>query len=140
MVFHHLRASLDKVIDYCRQILLPDGSLFLCEGISPTKRAYDNWKKINGILEKDRVFNTKNMWIEIFKKHKFKISAMKTVAIKNLSTRNWLESRGESDATIKKIISIRTDMSENLKKDWNARITSDDVFVDTYWFFLKADA
>jgi len=80
------------------------------------------------------------MWIEIFKKHKFKISAMKTVAIKNLSTRNWLESRGESDATIKKIISIRTDMSENLKKDWNARITSDDVFVDTYWFFLKADA
>lgn len=139
MVFHHLNSCLSEVLESSRQMLLPKGSIFLCEGIPPSDRAYENWKETNIILENDRVFNTPEMWVNLFKKKKFNVSKTKTMAIKNLSTRKWLESRGESKKTIDKIISIRKSMNENLKKDWNARVTADDVYVDTYWFFLKAD-
>lgn len=140
MVFHHLGECLNEVLDSAKQMLLPGGSIFLCEGIPPSDRAYDNWKETNIILEEDRVFNTPEMWINLFSQNNFKVSDIKTMAIKNLSTKKWLESRGESPETIERIIKLRKNMNNNLKKDWNARVTSDDVFVDTYWFFLKADA
>ncbi len=139
MVFHHLNSCLEDVLKSSRNILAPKGSIFLCEGIPPSDRAYYNWKKTNIILEKNRVFNTPEMWIRIFEKENFKVSKTQIVAIKNLSTRKWLESRGESKRTIETIINIRKKMSENMKNDWNARATDDDVFVDTYWFLLKAD-
>lgn len=139
MVFHHLKKNLDEVLESCRKMLLPKGSFFLCEGIPPIERAYENWKQTNILLEKDRVFNTQSMWIDLFKKNSLKVSKTKTIAIKNLSTRNWVESRGESKKTIEKVINLRKNMSSELKKDWNARIIKDDVFVDTYWFFLKVD-
>lgn len=138
MVFHHLKKNLNSVLSSCKKILSPKGSFYLCEGIPPTKRAYKNWKETNILLEKDRVFNTPEMWVALFKKKKFKVTKTRTMAIKSLSTRKWLVSRGENKRTIEKVISIRRNMSDELKKDWNARITTDDVFVDTYWFFLEA--
>lgn len=139
MVFHHLKDNLDEVLDSCRQMLFPKGSFFLCEGVPPTKRAYDNWKETNILLEKDRVFNTQAMWMSLFKNKKFKISNTRTMAIRGLSTRNWLESRGESKEIVEKIINLRKNMDHELKKDWNAKVTKNDVYVDTYWFFLKAE-
>lgn len=139
MVFHHLNGFMEDVLEKSRNMLHVDGSFFLCEGVPPTGRAYENWKETNILLEKDRVFNSPDMWVDLFKKNDYKVAKTRIMAIKNLSTRNWLESRGESKATVNKIIALRKNMSDILKKDWNAKITKDDVFVDTYWFFLKAD-
>lgn len=139
MVFHHLNGFLEDVLEKSRNMLHEEGSFFLCEGIPPTDRAYQNWKDTNILLEQDRVFNSPDMWIDLFQKNKFKVSKTRTMAIKNLSTRKWLEGRGENKKTTEKVIQLRKNMDDRLKKDWNARITKDDVFVDTYWFFLKAD-
>lgn len=139
MIFHHLNGSLEDVLAKAHNMLHREGSFFLCEGIPPSTRSYQNWKSTNILLENDRVFNAPNMWIDLFKKNNFKVAKTKTMAIKNLSTRKWLESRGESKEIIEAVIALRKHMSDKLKKDWNARLTKDDVFVDTYWFFLKAD-
>lgn len=135
MLLHHL-VNPSKAILECARILKPGGALFICEGIAPDAESFNNWVKMNQILEPGRKTFSCEILERLLLDAGFVNIQKKVIITPGLSTKNWLKDRGDSPKIIKKIMDLRRNLPGNEKKSWNLKEIKDDILVDVSWLMM----
>jgi ubiquinone/menaquinone biosynthesis C-methylase UbiE len=130
-VFHGLIASgdLNKATRECYRVLKEGGKFVLCEGVANTRGMHVWYSKMMDVKEK-RVNFTPRRMRKLLKTAGFTNIQTYTHIIEQNSTKNWLENSGLAKDEQKRIMQLRWDMPDYVKKAYNANYTEDDVLVD----------
>jgi len=116
---------------------LKNGGVFCaCEGMPWSKKVKQHNVDEMRLLEDRLVFSPEDIKI-VMEKVGFKKIKYEIICVPNQSTRNWLRARGVNKITIENILNMRRYAPDYWKKAYNAKVTKDDVIVDTPWFFIK---
>ncbi|MBI5465417.1 class I SAM-dependent methyltransferase [Candidatus Gottesmanbacteria bacterium] len=136
MILHHLINPLKAVLE-CLRILKTGGKLFICEGIAPNDDSFNNWVKINQILEPGRKAFSPEILERLLIDAGFTSIEKKIIVTPKLSTKDWLKNRGDNPKIREQVMEMRRNLPENEKKSWNLKNTGNDILVDVPWLLIS---
>lgn len=136
MILHHLVNPLKAVLE-CWRVLKTGGRLFICEGIAPDEDSFNNWVKINQILEPGRKAFSPEILERLLVDTGFTNIEKKIIVTPQLSTKDWLRDRGDKPKIASKVMKMRRNLPGKEKKAWNVRDDGDDILVDVPWLLIS---
>ena len=131
MVFHHID-ELHKAMTEIYKKLKEGGKLIICEGNPPSQTSYNFYKEMFFYKETREVFMESDL-INLFVQNKYKHVVTQTIILENMSLNNWLDNSGLPQRNIDIIKKMHYNCSDAVKKDYNMKVTKNDILMD--WKF-----
>ncbi len=128
-VFHHILEGTQKAMDECYRVLKKGGRMVFAEGIPPSRAVLDDFIEIFKLKEERLTFMREDM-IRLMKNSGFAKLQTKTMVMRRMSVRNWLENSGLTQAIQERIYQLHSNGSDVFKKAYNLKEHQGDCLID----------
>jgi len=129
MVFHHVTKGTQLAMNECYRLLKRGGKMVLSEGVPPAKEVKSDYIKIFKLKEERLTFYEEDLEA-LMKIAGFKDIETRTVWLKKMSVRNWLNKSGLPQSVRDKIFKLHSDAPSYFKEAYNMLEVDGDCLID----------
>lgn len=128
-VFHHIIDDTEKAMTECYRVLRHGGVMVFAEGVPPSQRTKQDFVEIFKLKEKRITFMRDDM-IKLMTSAGFIICRKKSLRLKQMSVRNWIESGGTPESAKEAIFLMHRNAPDYFKQDYKMTLTGNDCLID----------
>ena len=103
--------------------------MVFAEGVPPSQRTKQDFINIFRLKEDRLTFTSLDM-MHLMRESRFKKLSLRTLKLRKMSIKNWLESSDLNMDTQARIYAMHVDSPQYFKDDYNMVITEDDCLID----------
>jgi len=129
MVFHHILERTQEAMNECYRVLKKGGKMILSEGVPPSSKIMEFYKKVFRLKEERLVFSEEDL-LNLMKNAGFKNIKMIPFIMKETSIRNWLDNNCLPKEKKDRIFEMYVTAPEVVKQAYNMKIINGDCLID----------
>lgn len=128
-VFHHITENTQNAMDECYRVLKKGGKMVLSDGVPPSRMVKKDYIEIFKLKENRLTFMEEDL-VALMEDAGFDNIKLKTLRLRQMSVKNWLNNSGLPEATKNKIFYMHINAGDYFKKAYNMSIFDGDCFID----------
>jgi SAM-dependent methyltransferase len=128
-VFHHITANTQEAMNICYNALDEGGLMVFSEGVPPSRKVINDYKRIFALKE-DRITFTVESMVSLMLNAGFREVKANLVILPHMSVKNWLSYADIPMEKKHKIFELHRRSSRTFKRAYNMVVTDNDCLID----------